>query len=75
MKFNRISAEINRIVVQEVIAPFLEETPKVGMSVSFIGASEVADDATEEILFGQRRGGSEDARHLVKIVPIRLELK
>jgi predicted lipoprotein len=76
MKFNRISAEINRIVVQEVIAPFLERAPQVGMSVRFLGAAEVAEEATEKIPFGsrERRGESEGPWHLLRVVPIQLEM-
>ncbi len=76
MKFNRISAEINRIVVQEVIAPFLGRTPQVGMSVRFIGAAEVAEDATEKTPFGGRERPEESNGpwHLVRVVPIRLEM-
>lgn len=76
MKFNRISAEINRIVVQEVIAPFLKQTPQVGMSVRFIGAAEVAEDATEKTPFGGRERPEESNGpwHLLKVVPIRLEM-
>lgn len=76
MKFNRISSEINRIVVQEVIKPFQEKGPQVGMTVTFIGAAEVADEATQEVRFGDRRQDSESepAYHLLKVVPIRLNL-
>ncbi len=77
MKFNRISAEINRIVVQEVIAPFLARTPQVGMNVRFVGAAEVAEDATEKTPFGGReqRDRMEGPWHLLKVVPIRLEME
>ena len=83
MKFNRISAEINRIVVQEVIAPFLGRTPQVGMNVRFIGAAEVAEDATEKTPFGgrERPVGATHASpvqgpwHLLRVVPIRLEVE
>lgn len=77
MKFNRISAEINRIVVQEVIAPCLARRPQVGMSVHFIGAAEVAEDATEKMPFGgrERRDGSDGSWYLLKIVPVRLEVE
>ena len=77
MKFNRISGEINRIVVQEVITPFLAPTPKVGMSVHFIGAAEVAEDATEKTPFGGRDRPEESnvPWHLLKVVPIRLEVE
>jgi len=75
MKFNRISAEINRIVVQEVITPFLGRTPQVGMNVRFIGAAEVAEDATEKAPFGSRERPEESngPRHLLRAVPIRVE--
>jgi len=83
MKFNRISAEINRIVVQEVIAPFLGRTPQAGMSVRFIGAAEVAEDATEKTPFGGRErpvGATHGSPvqgpwHLLRVVPIRLEVE
>jgi len=77
MKFNRISAEINRIVVQEVIAPFLKQTPQAGMNVRFIGAAEVAEDATERTPFGgrQQHDGSGDSWRLLRVVPIRLEVE
>jgi len=77
MKFNRISAEINRVVVQEVIAPFLERTPQVGMSVRFLGAAEVAEDATEKAPFGGRERPEEtnSSWHLLRVVPIRLEVE
>lgn len=77
MRFNRISAEINRIIVQEVIAPFLDRQPEVGMSVRFIGAAEVAEDATEKVPFGGREqhDGSDGAWHLLKVVPVRLEVE
>jgi predicted lipoprotein len=77
MKFNRISAEINRIVVQEAITPFLKGTPQVGMNVRFLGAAEVAEDATEKTPFGgrERRDGSEGPWHLLRVVPIRLEVE
>ncbi len=76
MKFNRISSEINRIVVQEVIEPFLEQGPQVGSTVRFVGAAEVAEDATEETPFGARRkeGAAKPTYHLLKVVPIRLAL-
>jgi len=73
MKFNRISAEINRIVVQEVITPFLGQTPQVGMNVRFVGAAEVADEATEKTPLGER-DGAEGPWHLLRVVPIRLEV-
>ena len=77
MKFNRISAEINRLIVQEVIAPFLGRTPQVGMGVRFIGAAEVAEDATERVPFGGRERPEEPngPRHLLSVVPIRLEVE
>ena len=77
MKFNRISAEINKIVVQEVILPFLEKRPQAGTRVRFIGAAEVAEEATEKVPFGGRGqpDAADGARHLLKIVPVRLELE
>lgn len=77
MRFNRISTEINRIVVQEVISPNLDLGPQVGMSVRFIGAAEVAEDDTERTPFGGRmqRDGSEGSWHLLRVVPIRLEVE
>lgn len=77
MKFNEISGEINKIVVREVIRPFLGQKPNVGKTVTFIGATQVAQDATEETLFGQLVRSAAEAREfqLVKVVPIRLELE
>jgi predicted lipoprotein len=74
MKFNRISAEINRIVVREVIEPFLDREPQVGMTVRFVGAAEVAEEATERTPFGGREQ-PEGAWHLLRVVPIRLEVE
>jgi len=77
MKFNEISAEINKIVVKEVIRPFLEKKPKVGNKIRFFGATQVAQDATDENLFGQLGNGATGTKEfqLVKVVPVRLELK
>lgn len=77
MKFNEISCEINKIVVNEVIKPFMDEGPRVGMTVKFYGATQVAKDATEEHLFGELldNNGDEKEFQLVTIVPIKLELK
>ena len=77
MKFNEISGEINKIVVKEVIKPFMGEGPGVGMKVKFYGATQVAQDATEEHLFGELldNAGDEKEFQLVTIVPIKLELK
>jgi len=77
MKFNEISGEINKILVKEVIRPFLEKKPKVGKTIRFFGAIQVAQDATEENLFGQLVSGATEAKEfkLVGIVPIRLELE
>jgi len=77
MKFNKISFEINKIVVQEVIKPFLAKGPQAGMTVRFVGAAEVAEGATQEVPFGgcQRRSASTSAYHLLRVVPIRLDLE
>lgn len=77
MKFNKISFEINKIVVQEVIEPLRDKAPQMGMKVRFVGAAEVAEDATEKVPFGGREGDSESGPgyHLLKLVPIRLNLK
>jgi len=77
MKFNKISFAINKIVVQEVIKPFLDTGPEAGMTVRFIGAAEVAEDATDTVPFGARQGPSEadGAYHLLKLVPLRLDLE
>lgn len=77
MKFNRISSEINKIVVQEVIKPFQDKGPEMGRTVRFVGAAEVAEEATQEVPFGGRRdrGASTPAYHLLKVVPIRLNLE
>ena len=63
MKFNEISGEINKIIVKKVIQPFLDKKPKVGNTISFLGATQVAQDATEE-----------KELQLIEVVPIRLEL-
>ena len=77
MKFNEVSSEINKIVVKEVIKPFLEKNPKSGDTVRFIGATKVAQDATEEILFGQLVDDSSEGNkfQLVEVIPIRLGLE
>lgn len=77
MKFNEISSEINKIVVKEVIRPFLDKKPKVGNTIRFFGATQVAQDATEEDLFGQLISGGIETREfqLVKVIPIRLEFE
>lgn len=64
MKFNEIGGEINRIIVREVIRPFLDTKPTVGQTVSFLGATQVSRDTAEE-----------DSLRLIKVVPIKLELK
>ena len=77
MKFNEISNEINKIVVKEVITSFTDENPEKGQNLIFIGATQVSQDATEEHLFGQIIGdnsGKQDFQ-LVKVIPIKLELK
>jgi len=63
MKFNEISGEINKIIVKEVIQPFLDKKPKAGDPLRFLGATRVAQDATEE-----------KELQLIEVVPIRLEL-
>jgi predicted lipoprotein len=72
MKFNRISSHINKIVVTEVIEPFLETSPETGQQVTFIGAAEVAEDATEQTPFGGKDKHGKD--HLLSIVPISVKL-
>jgi predicted lipoprotein len=64
MKFNEISGEINKIVVKEVIEPFLNKGPSTGKTIRFFGATQVAQDAAEE-----------KELELIRIIPIRLELK
>jgi len=77
MKFNEISAEINKIVVKEVIRPFLEKKPKVGNTIGFFGATQVAQDATEEKLFGQMISDGTGTKEfqLITVVPIRFEFE
>jgi predicted lipoprotein len=77
MKFNEISGEINKIVVKEVITPFLEKNPKTGQSLIFFGSTQAAQDETEERMFGRPAGddSKEKEFQLVKVVPIRLELE
>ncbi|MBN2313649.1 MAG: DUF2291 family protein [Sedimentisphaerales bacterium] len=62
MKFNEISGEINKIVVRDVIKPFLDKSPSPGKTVTFIGATQIAQDAAEE-----------KELQLLKIIPVRLE--
>ncbi len=64
MKFNEIGSEINRIIVKEVIRPFLAGKPAAGRTVRFFGATQVAQDAVKE-----------DSLQLLRVIPIRLELK
>lgn len=73
MKFNRISAEVNRIVVQKVIVPVLDRQPRAGMSIRFVGAVEVAEDVTENAPFGGRK--ADGAWHLLTVVPVRLQVE
>ncbi|MHC4726642.1 MAG: DUF2291 family protein [Planctomycetota bacterium] len=77
MKFNEISSEINKIVAKEVIRPFMDTKPRVGKKIRFFGATQVAQEATEEKLFGQLVSSAAEAKEfqLVKVVPIRLELE
>lgn len=77
MKFNEISGEINKIVVKKVIRPFLDKNPATGMTVRFSGASQVAQDATQEHLFGQSLSDTTDVKEfqLLMVVPIRLKLE
>jgi len=77
MKFNEISSEINKILVKEVIRPFLEKKPKIGQTIRFFGATQVAQDATEQNLFGQVISSSTETKEfqLVKVVPIRFEFE
>ncbi|MHC4629905.1 MAG: DUF2291 family protein [Planctomycetota bacterium] len=77
MKFNEISGEINKIIVKEVVRPFLDKKPQAGKTIKFFGATQVAQDATEENLFGQLVSGATEVKEfqLVAVVPIRLELK
>ena len=64
MKFNEISSEINKIVVKEVIRPFMNIKPRVGNTISFFGATQVSQEAIEAEEF-----------QLVDVIPIRLELE
>lgn len=77
MKFNEISNEINKIVVKEVIRPFLDKQPKVGVTIKFFGATQVAQDAAENNLFGQLISGGTEIREfqLVKVIPIRFKFE
>ena len=50
------------------------------MSVRFLGAAEVAEDATEKTPFGGRERSEGDMRtkgpwHLLRVIPIRLEVE
>lgn len=73
MKFNRISSQINRMVVADVIEPFLAQSPERGQKVTFFGAAEVAEEATEQTLFGQ--ANDQKDIHLLSVVPVRLTLE
>ena len=64
MKFNEISGEINKIIVRDVIKPFLDKSPSPGETVSFVGATQIAKSAAEE-----------KELQLIKIIPVRLELE
>ena len=64
MKFNEISGEINKIIVKEVIRPFLDKKPQEGRTIRLFGATQVAQDAFEAKEY-----------QLVEVVPIRLELE
>lgn len=77
MKFNEIGSEINKILVKDVIKPFLEKNPKSGDIVTFIGATKVEQETTEETLFGQLVDDSSEKKKfkLVEVVPVRLELE
>jgi predicted lipoprotein len=77
MKFNEIGGEINKIVVKEVIRPFLNKKPQVGKTMRFFGATQVSQDATEENLFGQLVSNTTEVKEFrpVEVVPIKLELE
>lgn len=64
MKFNEISGEINKIVVKDVIKPFLDKGPSTGRTVTFFGATQVVQDIAEV-----------NGLELIKVIPIRLELE
>ena len=76
MKFNRVSSEINKIVVKEVITPFLTKALPAGQRLTFIGAAEVAEDATEQTRFGAVIPGTGSSRSyfLLPVVPIRIAI-
>ncbi|MBN2181312.1 MAG: DUF2291 family protein [Sedimentisphaerales bacterium] len=77
MKFNEIGNEINKIVVKEVIRPFMDKKPSSGDKVGFFGATRVARDDADQGLFGQSIDKSDGTKEfqLVSVVPIRLELE
>jgi hypothetical protein len=77
MKFNEIGSEFNKIVVKEVIKPFLDKNPESGDTVSFIGATKVEQDATEVTPFGQLIDDGPEGKKfkLVEVGPIRLKLE
>ena len=76
MKFNRVSFEINKILVKEVIEPFLKHGPQAGQTITFLGAAEVAEDATEDLAFGAAKDSAspDGQHHLLQVVPLRLRL-
>jgi predicted lipoprotein len=73
MKFNEISGEINKIVVKEVIRPFLDKKPQVGINIRFFGAIQVSQEAIEAKEPCTSSGTGEF--QLVNVIPIRLELE
>jgi len=64
MKFNEIGGEINKIIVRDVIRPFLDKEPAADRTVRFFGATQVAQDAFED-----------GTPEFLRVVPIRLELE
>lgn len=64
MKFNEIGSEINKIIVKDVIRPFLDKSPVIGATVRFLGAAQVSEDAVED-----------DGLNTLRVVPIRLEIE
>ena len=76
MKFNRVGAEINKIVVKEVVTPFLTNVLQAGQRLTFTGAAEVAEDATEQSRFGDLMPGTGSNRTylMMPVVPIRMSI-
>ena len=70
------SAEINKIVVKEVVSSSLINVLHSGQRLAFTGAAEVAEDATEQGRFGDLipGTGSNGTYLMLPVVPIRISI-